>query len=95
MSGVWGLGYEYVHHPNQFFLKKKFQQRKTALHHAAIIGHEQITELLISHGADVNAKDEVSRYNHHSVIYRGRGDKHVPKGTSPQKKCVPRGRVCP
>ena len=36
------------------------QGGKTALHLAAVMGHVQAIETLISSGADVNALDEVS-----------------------------------
>jgi len=36
------------------------QEKRTALHQAAINGHVQVVEALIKLGTDVNALDEVS-----------------------------------
>jgi ankyrin repeat protein len=34
------------------------RRRKTPLHHAAVNGDPAVVELLLSHGADLHAKDE-------------------------------------
>ena len=43
----------------QFFLCNLVQFGKTALHHAARYGHEQVVQTLLKGDADVNATDKV------------------------------------
>ena len=43
----------------QFVLCHLVQFGKTALHHAARCGHEQVVQMLLEGDADVNATDEV------------------------------------
>jgi ankyrin repeat protein len=47
--------------------------RQTALHFAAMIKDKEIAELLLAHGADVNAKDTTLRTPLHVAIYCGVG----------------------
>ncbi len=42
------------------------QDKWAALHYAACNGHLALTELLIDHGADVNATEKVRAYKQHS-----------------------------
>ena len=40
-----------------------FQDNQTPLHYASKHGHSEVVQVLISHGATVDMKDEVSSYN--------------------------------
>ena len=40
-----------------------FQGNRTPLHYASECGHIEVVIALISHGATVDVKDEVSNYN--------------------------------
>ncbi len=39
----------------------KRENRRNALHLAALNGHKEIVELLLSHGADINEKDDAGK----------------------------------
>ena len=41
----------------------------TALHSAAYFGHHAVTLLLLGRGADIHAKDKVSRPNQSNIVW--------------------------
>jgi len=45
-----------ANHPE--FINKKDETGATALHYAAFGGHREVVQLLVKHGADVNARDD-------------------------------------